>query len=336
MTLRERTPPFLMEERIQKLLSNAGIASRREAEEFVRAGRVTLNGQPVTELGTKADPSKDDLRVDGERVFSGRSEYYILYKPKNVVTTLSDDGMNRPHVGTFTKILPKRVFPVGRLDFDSEGLLLLTNDGEFANRIMHPRYKVPKTYLVKIKGRPDDRTLQRLRSGIMLDDGPTLPARVEIARPTRNNTWLKITVFEGRNRIIRRMCERMRFPVIKLHRVAVGPIGLGNMEPGDLRKFNPKELAYVKHLLAMTPDRSGEPPRLAPTPVSKRRTLRHRDPRAKPPSGKGRKGGKRPVGGRPGPAPATGPSLKGREATRRAALDAQSGRPGRGDRDGDD
>lgn len=276
-----------MEERLQKLLSNAGVASRREAEELVRAGRVSVNGQTITELGTKADPARDDVRLDGERIFSGKPEYYVLYKPKNVVTTLDDDGKNRPHVGTFVAKLPKRVFPVGRLDFDSEGLLLLTNDGEFANRIMHPRYKVPKTYLVKVKGRPDDRTLMRLRAGIMLDDGPTLPARVEIDRPTRNNAWLKITVYEGRNRIIRRMCERVRFPVIKLHRVAVGPIGLGRMEPGDLRKFTPKELDYVKRLLAMKPDRSGEAPRIAPTPVSKRRSLRHRDSGGRKPSAKG-------------------------------------------------
>ncbi|MCW5828597.1 MAG: rRNA pseudouridine synthase [Deltaproteobacteria bacterium] len=278
-----------MEERLQKLLSNAGIASRREAEDLIRAGRVTLNGKAVTELGTRANPAKDDIRLDGERVFSGKPEYYVLYKPRNVVTTLDDDK-NRPHVGAYVSRLQKRVFPVGRLDFDSEGLLLLTNDGEFSNRVMHPRYKVPKTYLVKVKGRPDERAVQRLRTGVMLEDGPTLPARVELSRPTRANTWLKITVYEGRNRIIRRMCERVRFPVVKLHRIGVGAIYLGKMKPGELRKFTPREMAYVKELLAAQPDRSGEAPRIAPTPQAQRKRLRHRAPRA-------RKLGR---GGRPG------------------------------------
>ena len=248
-----------MAERINKLIAAAGIASRRDAEDLIREGRVTLNGEIVKDLGRKADPEKDDLRLDGERI-SGRParlHYLVLYKPLNCMTTMSDEE-GRFCVGDLLRKVDVRLFPAGRLDWDSEGLLLLTNDGEFANCIMHPRYEVPKIYLAKVEGHPTEARLAKLRRGVTLEDGPTLPAKVEIQRKGEQHDWLRITLTEGRNRIVRRMCQRIHHDVIKLKRVGVGPIRLGELKPGEWRKFTKEEMAMVEAL------KRGEPVGAAP------------------------------------------------------------------------
>lgn len=240
-----------MKERINKLISMSGVTSRRDAEGLIKEGRVTLNGELVTSPGAKADPAEDDLRVDGERIGGkpARYHYLILYKPLHCMTTLTDDE-GRFCVGDLLRKIDVRLFPAGRLDWDSEGLLILTNDGEFANRIMHPRYEVPKVYLAKVEGHPTEAQLNKLRRGVTLEDGPTLPAKVEVHRKGKQHDWLRITLTEGRNRIVRRMCRRIRHDVIKLRRIGVGPLRLGDLKPGEWRKFTPEEMALVEALKA--------------------------------------------------------------------------------------
>ena len=243
-----------MQERINKLIAASGIASRRDAENLIREGRVTLNGQIVKDLGQKADPEKDDLRLDGERIGGKptRLHYLILNKPLNCMTTMHDEE-GRLCVGDLLRKADARLFPAGRLDWDSEGLLILTNDGEFANRITHPRYEVPKIYLAKVEGHPTELRLNKLRRGVTLEDGPTLPAKVELHRKGKQHDWLRITLTEGRNRIVRRMCQRIRHDVIKLKRIGVGPLRLGDLKPGESRVFTPAELAMVEALKAGRP-----------------------------------------------------------------------------------
>ncbi len=243
-----------MEERVSKILAHAGIAARRKAEQLIRAGRVQVNGQIVREPGAKADPEKDTIRLDGERVGQKkrRHHYIILHKPLQMMTTMKDEE-GRPCVGDLLEKTDVRLYPAGRLDWDSEGLLILTDDGEFANHIMHPRYEVPKTYLAKVEGKPTLQALEKLRRGVILDDGPTLPAKVEVVRRGEQHDWLQITITEGRNRIVRRMCERVRFPVIKLKRVGIGPLRLGNLPPGSWRPFTAEEMQFVSDLKAGRP-----------------------------------------------------------------------------------
>ena len=239
-------------ERIQKILSGAGICSRREAEELILEGKVRVNGRVVSELGQKADPDEDVIKV-GNRVVGRESEkkiYLLLNKPKGYVTTTKDPqgrktvmdlmGKNRRSTGGV------RVYPVGRLDYDSEGMLLLTNDGDFANAVMHPSKEVQKTYEVKVKGVMDDETLRRLAAGVRLSDGMTAPAKVVKRKLTESNSWIDITIHEGRNRQVRRMCEALGHPVQKLKRTKIGPVGMGALPAGGYRELTPSE---VKALL---------------------------------------------------------------------------------------
>ncbi len=242
-----------MEERLNKILSRAGACSRRAAETLIRQGRVRVNGVLVEEVGTKADLEKDRVELDGERIRPPQRHYYVIfYKPNQVMTTMQDEA-GRPCVGDYVKGMGVRLYPAGRLDWDSEGLLILTNDGEFANRVMHPRYEVPKVYLAKVEGKPENHRLDKLRRGVTLEDGPTLPAKVEVVRRGEQHDWLKITLTEGRNRIVRRMCERIHHPVIKLQRVGIGPLRLGNLHPGQWRKFTADEIQFVRDLEAGRP-----------------------------------------------------------------------------------
>lgn len=264
-----------MEERLQKILARAGVASRRAAEELVVAGRVTVNGRAVRELGAKADPQTDDVRLDGERLRAARLVYVALHKPRGVVTTLRDpEGRT-----TVRDLLPRgldRVFPIGRLDYASAGLLLLTNDGELAARLLHPRYRVPRTYRVKVDGRPTPAALMRLRKGVKLEDGVTGPAQVDVESQPPGKTWLAITIREGRRREIRRMCEAVGHRVDRLVRVRFGPIDLGRLAPGEWRRLTVDELAALRDTVALG-DRGR---RALARARSRAPAARRRDPRA--------------------------------------------------------
>ncbi len=239
-----------MENRLQKILSQAGIASRRKAEELIAEGRVTVNGQ-IAHIGMKADPSRDHIKIDGKLISRPDPKVYLIfYKPRGVVTSLRDPE-GRPTVRDYLKRVKYRVFPVGRLDYDSEGLLIMTNDGNFAHSILHPSKKIPKSYLVKVKGEPDEAALRGLRQGIRLEDGVTAPASLKKIRVTANNTWLEVTIREGRRRQIRRMLEQTGHPVLKLKRIRIDGIGLGNLKPGEYRYLRPQEVSRMKSELAV-------------------------------------------------------------------------------------
>lgn len=231
-----------MEKRLQKILSEMGIASRRKAEDMILEGRVTVNGA-LAELGTKADPAVDHVKVDGKLLTGSAAPrvYLAFHKPRNVMTTL-DDPEGRPTVADYLKRIKGRVFPVGRLDFDSEGLLLLTSDGEFAHALTHPSHHVPKTYQVKIKGFLEDADVEKLRRGIYLDDGRTAPAEVRKLKKLKENSWIEIVLYEGRKRQIRRMLNRVGHPVSRLIRTKIGPLKLQGLGPGDLRYLDPAEV----------------------------------------------------------------------------------------------
>jgi 23S rRNA pseudouridine2605 synthase len=234
-----------MKQRLQKILSEMGITSRRKAEDLILEGRVTVNGQ-VAILGMKAEPGKDHIKLDGKLLFRPEPKVYLmLNKPKNVVTSLNDPE-ERPTVKDYLRGIKYRVYPVGRLDFDSEGLLLLTNDGDFAQALLHPSKKIPKTYLVKVKGMPEDEKIRRLRSGIKLDDGLTAPARVKKVRTGESNAWLEITIHEGRKRQIRRMLDKVGHPVLKLVRTRIDGIELGKLESGAYRYLRPEEMERMR------------------------------------------------------------------------------------------
>jgi 23S rRNA pseudouridine2605 synthase len=235
-------------ERLQKILARAGVASRREAEEWILQGRVTVNGTVVRQLGSKADPSKDSIKVDGKRI-KPRPQvlYFALHKPAGVITTLRDPK-KRPDLTPFLAPIgeTKRVFPVGRLDFNSSGLLLLTNDGDLAQRLTHPRFGVKKLYQVKLSACPTEQELARLRQGIRLEDGLTAPARVRILEKLRKNAWIEIEIHEGRYREVRRMFEALGYFVEKLIRVRVGPVSLRDLGPGRIRPLKSQEIRDLK------------------------------------------------------------------------------------------
>ncbi len=233
-------------QRLQKYLAHAGIASRRKAEELILAGRVKVNGITITQLGSKIDPERDVVMVDQKTVKTeNKYEYYILNKPLQVVTTMHDP-QGRTKVTDLLKGIKARVYPVGRLDYHTEGLLLLTNDGELAYRLMHPKYKVAKTYLVTVKGIMDKNTLNKLQKGVLLEDGPTMPAKVTILEAGNDYTQLEMTIHEGRNRQVRRMCQAVGYPVVCLKRIKFGPLSLGQLKPGQYRKLEEDEIRRLK------------------------------------------------------------------------------------------
>ncbi len=232
-----------MEERLQKVLASAGVASRREAEKIILAGRVKVNGKLVTELGTKVDPNQCRITVDGNPVKQEKKVYYIFNKPRGIVTTMSDEK-GRKCIADYVNDLPERVFAVGRLDYNTEGLLLLTNDGELAQKLMHPSHEVNKTYLVKVPGLCKDEVLDKLRMGVQLEDGMTAPAIVNLRGYDTEGkfTMFDITIHEGRNRQVRRMCDFIGFPVRELKRIKLGPIKLQNLGRGKFRPLYDEEL----------------------------------------------------------------------------------------------
>ena len=234
-------------ERLQKILAGGGLASRRAAEQMIKDGRVRVNGRIVTELGSKADARNDKIEVDGKRVVHEHPVYFALHKPRGFVTTMSDPE-GRPTIRDLLKphAIPARVFPVGRLDFNTSGILLLTNDGEFSNGLLHPRRAVPKTYVVKVYGKMEPKHLDQWREGIELEDGKTLTAEAAILRFEQDKTWFQITIREGRNQQIRRMGEATGFRVMRLARVAFAGVTSDDIKPGDLRPLTYDELSQMK------------------------------------------------------------------------------------------
>ncbi len=244
--------------RLQKILSTAGVASRRAAETLISQGRVSVNGRTVTELGSKADPERDDIRVDGRRIrVAVRRRYLLLNKPRGYITSRSDP-QHRP---TVMDILARGgireyIYPVGRLDYDSEGLLILTTDGDLAGRLTHPSHEVERRYEARVLGVPDDRSMERLARGIVVEGRRTAPAEVRRlkvleTRADKPETILSIVIHEGRNRQVRRMCEAIGHPVSRLRRVAIGPISDDSLRPGEFRDLSAKEILALKKAAGM-------------------------------------------------------------------------------------
>ena len=237
--------------RLQKVLAAAGVASRRASEELIVEGRVEVNGAIVTELGTRVDPERDTIRVDGSRIPAPRHHVYlVLNKPRGVVSTM-DDPEGRPTLTDYIPPRSSRLFHVGRLDTSTEGLIVLTNDGEFAHRLAHPSYEVPKTYMVEVAGSMDPRTVKRLEKGVTLEDGPVKPDRVRVVSRTEGRTLLRITLHVGRNRIVRRMMDAVGHPVDRLSRVAIGPIMLAQLPVGQTRELTRDELGKLLDIVGM-------------------------------------------------------------------------------------
>jgi len=249
--------------RLQKVLAQAGIASRRACEALISEGRVEVNSEVVTEQGRRVDPERDVIRVDGARIPPPRRHLYLaLNKPRGVVVTMDDPEGRRTVAdllaesaerrtgtpGMRRAVKNERLFHVGRLDTDSEGLLILTNDGELAHKLAHPSHQVPKTYIAEVTGQVSAQTMRRLRGGITLEDGPVKPTSVKIVSSVGEKTLLKITLQEGRNRIVRRTMEAVGHPVRKLSRIGIGPVRLGNLKVGEFRELTREELGGLLDL----------------------------------------------------------------------------------------
>ena len=272
-----------MKERLQKILARAGFASRRGAEQLMLEGRVTRNGEAVRELGTKADLEQDDIRVDGVRVKAPRGHVYlVLNKPKGVVSTRNDPERRK----TVMDLVPAvaGLFPVGRLDVTSEGLILLTNDGAFAERVAHPRYEVPRVYHAKVHRVPDAAALERLRQGVKVDGEFMAVDRARVI-DSDNNAWLELTLHEGKRHEVKRLLEAVGHPVSKLRRVAIGPVTSRGLEPGEFRALLPEEVEGLRRGRPAAPRNmrrvASRRPRSRPThacrePPSDRTTLRRR------------------------------------------------------------
>lgn len=246
-----------MEERIQKIISASGVTSRRKAEELIAQGRVKVNGRPC-KTGDKADPMRDIITVDGERIEAQTKEsmvYLMLNKPRGYVTTMSDE-LGRRCVTDLLADIPERVYPVGRLDKNTEGLLLFTNDGALANSIMHPSCHISKTYRVTVRPDVTEEQLIALGTGVLLDGRKTLPAIVSVVTKEEGRVVLLITIHEGRNRQIRRMCEAVGLEIARLKRISVGPLKLGMLKPGAYRELTSAELSALRNAIAKGRDKN--------------------------------------------------------------------------------
>lgn len=243
-----------MEERLQKVLAKAGIASRRHAEELITGGKVKVNGKVITELGTKVNAYKDKIQVNGKPLPPQEQKIYLLLnKPRGYVTTLSDER-GRKTVLDLLKGVDQRVYPVGRLDYDSEGLLLLTNDGELTQALTHPKHQVKKTYMARVEGIPEPEKLQAMAKGLTLEDGPTAPADVKMTNIQDGRALLQISIHEGRNRQVRRMCEHIGHEVLRLRRTRLGPLELGDLKSGEFRPLTKPELKELMTLAGLKLD----------------------------------------------------------------------------------
>ena len=246
--------------RLQKIISEAGVASRRAAETLIREGRVTVDGVVVSRLGARADPQVDDIRVDGRRVGAQRRRYLLLNKPRGVVTT-RDDPQRRPTVMDYLSGVRESVYPVGRLDYDSEGLLLLTNDGDLASRLTHPRHRIERVYEARVRGVPDAGALKRIARGVLLDGRRTAPAVAALVTAGRgqrgDQALVRITIAEGRTRQVRQMCAAVGHPVVRLRRVRIGPIQDQALQPGRFRDLTSREVAILQRAVARDAGQGG-------------------------------------------------------------------------------
>jgi 23S rRNA pseudouridine2605 synthase len=234
-------------QRLNKYLANLGICSRRDVKALLKQQIITVNGERVKESGTRIDLNKDDIRLNGNRLKPPQLVYYLLHKPKEIVSTTKDE-FGRKNV---TSLIPtrERIYPVGRLDKDTTGLLILTNDGELTNHLTHPKYHVDKVYRLTVVGRVDGVQLKALRNGVLLNDGITAPAKVKIIKENYSQSVLEMTIHEGRNRQIRRMCETVGLRLLNLKRTTFGPIALEQLREGAFRKLTGKEIQQLKKLV---------------------------------------------------------------------------------------
>jgi 23S rRNA pseudouridine2605 synthase len=244
----------MVTERLHKILANSGIASRRACEQLIAAGQVTVDGQVVTEMGLKLDPAKHKIMFAGQRVKAPRPVTLILNKPKKVVTTTKDEAGRRT-VMQFVQQIPERVYPVGRLDWESEGLLVMTNDGELANLLTHPRYGVARTYHVVVKGDLSPEILEKLQRGVWLSEGKTGPIRVLVKKRDREGAVVEVTVHEGMNREVRRVFARFGLKVKHLKRLRVGPLALGHLPTGAVRLLSPQEVESLRASVKLREER---------------------------------------------------------------------------------
>jgi 23S rRNA pseudouridine2605 synthase len=287
-------------ERLQKFLAGAGVASRRKAEELVLAGRVKVNGKVVRELGTRVDPVADHVEVDGRVVETqARARYILLYKPPGCVTTLSDP-QGRPTVAQYLGNVSERVFPVGRLDWDAEGALLFTTDGELANRLAHPRYGHRRTYLVKVKGDPATGAIGRMLEGVRLEDGPAQALEATLHERAEKNTWLRVVVGEGRKHLVKRLCESVGLEVLRLFRPEFGGVTVAGLRPGHTRELRPDEVETLRRSAGMS---KGPRPDTSSLPLPKAaRRHGHGVPEPRPPREPAGSEGARHAKTRPAPA----------------------------------
>jgi 23S rRNA pseudouridine2605 synthase len=292
-----------LKERLQKFLAAAGVASRRRAEELIAAGRVAVNGTPVTAQGVQVDPGRDLVAVDGRPVERlARHRHLLLYKPPGCVTTLADP-QGRPTAAQYLEGVRERVFPVGRLDWDAEGALLFTTDGELANRLAHPRYGHRRTYLAKVKGEPPAAALERMVAGVRLEDGPARALEAAVHERAERNTWVRVAVGEGRKHLVKRLCEAVGLEVQRLFRPEFGGVSVGRLRPGQFRDLGPEEIRALRRAAGLE---GGPVPGPASPMVLPRAARRHGHGPPAPPSAGG-VAGDRPRAGR-------GPPVHGRAA----------------------
>jgi 23S rRNA pseudouridine2605 synthase len=262
--------------RLQKVIAASGLASRRKAEEWIAQGRVTINGKIVRELGTRIDPERDHVKVDGRHLKNVEPyAYLLLNKPKGIVSSLNDPE-GRPTITHLLHGVTLRMFPVGRLDFDTEGLMLLTNHGELAQALLHPRYHVAKVYLAKVKGVLNDDEIDQLAHGVTLEDGMTAPAIVKKVRKAEENSWLEVTIYEGRKHQVKRMFEVVGHPVLKLKRIRFGPLALGDLLPGEFRYLTDREANTLCAIFKYKQEQEAEG--ILPHPIRPRKPVRKGPP----------------------------------------------------------
>lgn len=237
-------------ERLQKVLARAGVASRRGSEGLIQAGKVRVNGNVVTQLGTRVDPFRDRIEVEGRLLQLQKVRTFLFYKPQRVITSL-DDPQGRQVVTDYVQHIEERLYPVGRLDYDTEGLLLLTNDGDLAYRLTHPKYEVKKVYQVTVEGIPGSQALRKLAQGVHLEDGLTAPAKVRLLNTKWGQAQLELTIHEGRNRQVRRMCETVGHPVLHLIRTQISFLTLKGLQVGQVRELSQSEVSRLRRVVGL-------------------------------------------------------------------------------------